>query len=461
MAVMRGCWLMACALALVACGGAESDEPRAMTKALAAREQPQAVPAGVDPVATTVRLLDYAEQVFPQYFPERQANRTLSGWVYRYYPSTGAYIAVIDWRIYVLGGPFGAEAIDVGEVTRYVTAVPLANPPPTVRLTSPTAGTLIAPASIALAADASDSGAGRVVRVEFYSGATKIGEATEPPYSLSWPAVPAGSYSLSAVATDDLGARTTSAAVNVTVAPNKAPTVLLISPTGGSSVTLPAAVSIVAAPTDDQAITRVDFYAGATKIGEATRAPFSLNWTAPTAGTYSLTAVAIDSAGLSSTSNAVSVTINAAPPTPSPPGTLTASQIGQCPATSGASATNFYLCMIGGLTGAQLFDTSKTCTLSISAAGVVTLSSNGENYVINVTSGGSVSFTRSSYLLVQLRTPVSLYPSIRIVLDSVLESGRNFIPDGGKLQVDAESFDPRPTPTVTKSLSCMFTVPKI
>lgn len=461
MAVLRGCWVTACALALVACGGAESDEPRLAQKASAAREQPQAVPAGVDPVATTVRLLDYAEQVFPQYFPERQPNRTLSGWVYRYYPSTGAYIAVIDWRIYVLGGPFGPEVVDVGEVTRYVTAVPLANPPPTVRLTSPAAATLIAPASIALAANASDSGAGRVVRVEFYSGATKIGEATEPPYSLTWSAVPAGSYALSAVATDDLGARTTSAAVNVTVAPNKAPTVLLTSPTGGSSVTLPAAVSIVASTTDDQAVARVDFYSGATKIGETTRAPFSLSWTAPAAGTYSLTAVAIDSAGLSSTSNAVSVTVNPAPPTPSPPGTLTATQLGQCPNTSGAAATNFYLCMIGGLTGAQLFDPSKTCSLSISAAGVVTVSSNGETYSINVTAGGSVSFTRRTYVLVQLRSPSSTSPNIRIVLESVIEPGPDFIPNGGKFQADVEYSDYRTSPTTTKSLSCQFMVPKI
>ncbi len=97
------------------------------------------------------------------------------------------------------------------------------NTPPTVSLSAPAAGaTYTAPASIALAANASDSD-GSIAKVEFYAGATKIGEDTTAPYTLNWSNVAAGSYSLTAVATDNAGASTVSAVVGITVDP----------PTGG------------------------------------------------------------------------------------------------------------------------------------------------------------------------------------------------------------------------------------
>ncbi|MCK6434187.1 MAG: Ig-like domain-containing protein [Aquabacterium sp.] len=93
------------------------------------------------------------------------------------------------------------------------------NTPPSVSLTSPAPGsTYTAPATIALAASASDTD-GSVAKVEFYAGATKIGEDTTAPYAVNWSSVPAGSYSLTAVATDNAGATATSTAVNVTVNP--------------------------------------------------------------------------------------------------------------------------------------------------------------------------------------------------------------------------------------------------
>jgi len=94
---------------------------------------------------------------------------------------------------------------------------PAVNQPPTVSLTSPANNaTFTAPATIALAATASDP-ENRMARVEFYSGTTLLGTATGSPYAFSWTSVPAGSYSLTAVAYDADGARTTSAAVSVTV----------------------------------------------------------------------------------------------------------------------------------------------------------------------------------------------------------------------------------------------------
>jgi hypothetical protein len=91
------------------------------------------------------------------------------------------------------------------------------NNPPTVSLTSPASGSsYVEPATISLAANAADSD-GSIAKVEFYAGTLKIGEALSAPYTLSWSGVTAGSYTLTAVATDNLGAKTTSAAVGVTV----------------------------------------------------------------------------------------------------------------------------------------------------------------------------------------------------------------------------------------------------
>jgi hypothetical protein len=89
--------------------------------------------------------------------------------------------------------------------------------PPTVSISSPAAGaTFTAPATINIAASASDSD-GTIAKVDFYAGSTLLGTATATPYQLTWSNVSAGSYTLTAVATDDGDATTTSAGVTVTV----------------------------------------------------------------------------------------------------------------------------------------------------------------------------------------------------------------------------------------------------
>jgi len=92
-----------------------------------------------------------------------------------------------------------------------------ANVAPTVSLTSPTNGaTFTAPASLTLTATAADAD-GSVSKVEFYNGSTLLGTDTSSPYSYAWTGVAAGTYSLTARATDNAGAVTTSGAVSVTV----------------------------------------------------------------------------------------------------------------------------------------------------------------------------------------------------------------------------------------------------
>lgn len=107
---------------------------------------------------------------------------------------------------------------------------PPANVAPIVSITSPAPGaSFTAPATISIAASASDSD-GTVSRVDFYSGATLLGSDVAAPYSFTWSAVPAGSYTLSARAVDDDGATSVSSNVNVTVAATPPPDPTLPAP---------------------------------------------------------------------------------------------------------------------------------------------------------------------------------------------------------------------------------------
>jgi RHS repeat-associated protein len=91
------------------------------------------------------------------------------------------------------------------------------NAAPTVSITSPAANaTFTAPASITLTANAQDTD-GTVTQVQYFANASPIGTATASPYSFNWTNVAAGSYSLTAAATDNAGASTTSAPVAITV----------------------------------------------------------------------------------------------------------------------------------------------------------------------------------------------------------------------------------------------------
>ncbi len=91
------------------------------------------------------------------------------------------------------------------------------NTAPTVSITSPSNGTSVNEGtSIAIAASASDSD-GTVTKVEFFNGSTKLGEDTTSPYNYTIANAAAGSYTLTAKATDDKNASTTSASVTVTV----------------------------------------------------------------------------------------------------------------------------------------------------------------------------------------------------------------------------------------------------
>lgn len=91
------------------------------------------------------------------------------------------------------------------------------NKPPTVSIASPSDNAAFtAPATINIAATASDPD-GTIARVDLYANAALISSDAATPYTFSWRSVPAGRYTLTAVATDNSDAQTTSLPVTVTV----------------------------------------------------------------------------------------------------------------------------------------------------------------------------------------------------------------------------------------------------
>jgi Bacterial Ig domain/Secretion system C-terminal sorting domain len=97
------------------------------------------------------------------------------------------------------------------------TTLPGYNAHPIVRLTAPTVGqTFVSPAMIPLAATATDAD-GRVTRVDFYNGNTLLATDTSAPYTYNWTNVLAGTYQLTAKATDDSAAVSTTYPFQLTV----------------------------------------------------------------------------------------------------------------------------------------------------------------------------------------------------------------------------------------------------
>ncbi|THU41213.1 DNRLRE domain-containing protein [Niastella caeni] len=116
-----------------------------------------------------------------------------------------------DPRIFWNSSEFGSNPPQLSVIADGGNALPVVN------ITSPANGAVFtAPATVTINATATD-GDGSISKVEFFNGSTKLGEDNTSPYSFTWNSVAAGSYSLTAKATDNAAGVTTSAAVAITV----------------------------------------------------------------------------------------------------------------------------------------------------------------------------------------------------------------------------------------------------
>jgi endoglucanase len=184
---------------------------------------------------------------------------------------------------------------------------------PSVNISSPANNSnFTTGASITIQASASDSD-GSVSKVEFFNAGTKLGEDTTSPYQFTIASAAAGNYSLTAKATDNIGASTTSSVVTVmvsSVATNNPPTVSITSPANNSNFTTGASITIQATAADsDGTVSKVEFFNGTTKLGEDIASPYQFIITSAAIGNYSFTAKATDNLTATKVSAAVAVSV--------------------------------------------------------------------------------------------------------------------------------------------------------
>lgn len=94
------------------------------------------------------------------------------------------------------------------------------------------------------------------------------------------------------------------------VATLSAPTVSLASPADGAQFAAGAPIAITAAASDaDGTVTKVEFFDGTSKLGEATQAPFTYTWTGAAPGSHVLSAKATDDSTLTTSSNSLTIAV--------------------------------------------------------------------------------------------------------------------------------------------------------
>jgi hypothetical protein len=248
----------------------------------------------------------------------------------------GNFNAQLNWTNVLVGNyALTARAVDDGGLT--VTSAPVnftvQTALPTVVLGSPTNNaTFVSPLTLLLSADALDADKS-IGRVDFYSQPSTnnpqpvlLGSVSNAPYLLTWSNVSVGPHTLVAVAVDSYGPIVTSAPVNITVQ-TSLPQVALLSPTNGSTFTLPANIPVNAIASDaDNSIARVELYSQASTnnsqpilLSAITNPPYSFTWNNVASGSYTLTANVVDRYGPVVTSTPVSITVSVPPSTNAPP----------------------------------------------------------------------------------------------------------------------------------------------
>jgi hypothetical protein len=180
---------------------------------------------------------------------------------------------------------------------------------PVVNITAPANGTTyVESASISLEATASDAD-GSVTQVSFYNGNTLLGSDVSAPYSFAWNNVMAGTYQVTARATDNDGGSVTSSIVTITVTANQPSVITITSPADHSTVTGTAVTINVTASDPDGSITLVEFLDGTTVIGSSTTAPFTYTMDNPSSGIHDITVRVTDSHGGVTTSSTITFTV--------------------------------------------------------------------------------------------------------------------------------------------------------
>ncbi|HSE18108.1 MAG TPA: Ig-like domain-containing protein [Pyrinomonadaceae bacterium] len=186
--------------------------------------------------------------------------------------------------------------------------------PPTAIITSPVAGANVA-GFVNITTQASDNVG--VVNIELYKDNVLVGSSTQSPFTFEWITIFEGNgpHTFVSKAYDAAGNVGTSAPVVFNV-DNTSPAAAITAPSDGALLT-GSVVTISADATDNSGIQTVDFYYdGNILIGTDTSAPFTVSWNTSvvSSGDHVLYAVATDTAGNSTSSSSITVTLDNLPP---------------------------------------------------------------------------------------------------------------------------------------------------
>ncbi len=182
-----------------------------------------------------------------------------------------------------------------------------------VQITFPQDGaSFTAPAFFGIQAQASQDG-GSISHVDFYIGDKLVGSPAIPPFSALADTLPAGSYTLSAVAYDGSGNATTSAPVHISVV-NNGPQVTLVYPTNNTVLEACSDILVTATTQPGNSdITAVECLDGPTSLGVSHRAwdfnPYMWSEQDLAGGVRTFTVTVTDANGLTGVAVATNVTV--------------------------------------------------------------------------------------------------------------------------------------------------------
>jgi len=216
----------------------------------------------------------------------------------------GTLLAAADFEVTLEAESF----VTVSE--QPATVPPPADPPPTVKITSPLDGAAVSQV-ISISATASDDKG--VTAVTFEMDGSVLGVVSAEPYSITWDTRKAtnGIRALKATARDAAGnAASASIVVNVNNASvptdTTAPTVSITSPAPGATVN--GLVNVRVAASDNSGVVKVELYVNGAQADVATVAPFTTRFNASkNKGSFQLQAKAYDAAGNTGLSQVVTV----------------------------------------------------------------------------------------------------------------------------------------------------------
>ena len=184
------------------------------------------------------------------------------------------------------------------------------NNPPVVEITSPTNNAKLKTGiETTITANATDTD-GTITSVEFFEDGKSIGVDNTAPYSIAYTPTD-GNHKITALATDNKSAQTTTSVINIVASNNITPVITISVP----KIARLGKVLLEATASDaDGTIKMVSFYVDSLLVGKDSIAPYNFDWNS-SLGKHNVFATATDDKGakVSSTNEVIDVVSNIAP----------------------------------------------------------------------------------------------------------------------------------------------------